>query len=551
MSFLRFLHPYKYALYIAAGLLLQAMGGCSSDNKHSSNTIYLNYSSGTLESIDPAFAKNLYNMWTDHMVYNTLVEADENLQLTPSLAKSWDVSTDGLQYTFHLRTDVFFQDNEVFAGGKGRRMTAKDVEYSFNRLIDANTASTGAWIFNDRVSKTQPFKALDDSTFIIRLTAPFRPLTQILSMPYCSVVPQEVVTKWGKDFRSHPCGTGPFMHHYWDEGNVLVLHKNPNYWQQDAAGNKLPYADAVQISFIDSKATEFMMLLQGRIDFVNGLDGSFKDLVLSKNGELKKDFYNRINLRKQTYLNTEYIGFLTDSTKDAVKDNPQLNPLVRRAVGYAIDKQKIATYFRNGAVLPATSGFIPQGIPGHDSSGHFGFDYNPAKAQQLLAQAGYPNGKGLKPLHVLAPENWADIVNFVATQVKEVGIPLEVEIIQPNILRQQMSKSEASMFRAQWIADYPDAETFLAFFNGRFPAPPNYTRFSNATFDKWYDESMNLPDSQRHIRYMQMDSLVMSYAPVIPLIYDRLMHFTSKRITGFKANPMNIIDLKTVRVEKN
>lgn len=535
-------------LYIAAGVLLQGISGCGSDNKQSTNTIYLNYSSGTLESIDPAFAKNLYNMWTDHMVYNTLVEADENLQLTPSLAKNWEVSTDGLQYTFHLRTDVFFQNNEVFTNGRGRKMTAADVEYSFNRLIDSTTASTGAWIFNDRVDKMQAFKALNDSTFVIRLNAPFRPLPQIMSMPYCSVVPHEAVAKWGKDFRAHPCGTGPFMFHYWDEGNVLVLRKNPNYWQHDATGKKLPYADAVQISFIDSKATEFMMLLQGRIDFVNGLDGSFKDLVLSKNGELKKDFSNRINLRKQTYLNTEYIGFLTDSTKDVVKDNPQLNPLVRRAVAYAIDRKKITTYFRNGAVLPATSGFIPQGIPGHDSSGRFGFNYNPAKAQQLLAQAGYPNGKGLKPLHVLAPENWADIVNFVATQVKEVGIPLEVEIIQPNILRQQMSRSEAPMFRAQWIADYPDAETFLAFFNGRFPAPPNYTRFSNATYDKWYDECMNLPDSERHIRYMQMDSLVMSYAPVIPLIYDRLMHFTSKRITGFKANPMNIIDLKTVRV---
>ena len=238
MSFLRFRRPYKYALYIAAGLLLQGIGGCGSDEQHKSNTIYLNYSSGTLESIDPAFAKNLYNMWTDHMVYNTLVEADENLQLTPSLAKSWDVSTDGLQYTFHLRTDVFFHDNAVFANGKGRKMTATDVEYSFNRLIDSTTASTGAWIFNDRVSKTQPFKALDDSTFVIRLIAPFRPLPQILSMPYCSVVPQEAVTKWGKDFRSHPCGTGPFMYHYWDEGNVLVLHKNPNYWQQDAQGEK-------------------------------------------------------------------------------------------------------------------------------------------------------------------------------------------------------------------------------------------------------------------------------------------------------------------------
>lgn len=550
MYFLYRSHRYKYVSYIIAITLLLYNSGCKSQKNKSVNTIFLNYSSGTLESIDPAFAKNLYNMWTDHMVYNTLVEADENLHLIPSLAKSWDVSADGLIYTFHLRTDAYFHDNEVFEKGKGRKMAAEDVVYSFSRLIDPETASAGAWIFNDRVDDAEPFKAIDDSTVIIKLKAPFRPLPEILSMPYCSVVPHEAVKKWGKDFRSHPCGTGPFRFHYWDEGNVLVLRKNPNYWQYDREGNRLPYADAVQIGFIDSKATEFMLLLQGKIDFVNGLDGSFKDLVLTKNGELKKDFSSKINLRKQTYLNTEYIGFLTDSTNDVVHGCPQLNPLVRRAVNHAIDRRKIVTYFRNGAVLPATSGFIPSGIQGHDSSSRFGFDYNPAKSLALLKQAGYPDGKGLKPLRVLAPENWADVVNFIATQLKEVGIPMEVEIIQANILRQQMSRSQATMFRAQWIADYPDAETFLAFFNGRFPAPPNYTRFSNATFDKWYDESMNLPDSMRHIRYMQMDSLVMSYAPVIPIFYDRLLHFTSKRISGFKANPMNIIDLKTVRVSQ-
>ncbi len=545
MYFLR--SRYCYLLYAAT--ICWLLASCNQRaKKQSDNTIYLNYSSGTLESIDPAFAKNLYNMWTDHMVYNTLVDADEYLQITPSLARSWEVSADGLTYTFRLRTDVFFQNNEAFVNGKGRKMTAADVVYSLGRLIDPATASTGAWIFNDRVAADSPFIATDDSTFIIRLSKPFRPLPVMLSMPYCSIVPHEAVEKWGKDFRAHPCGTGPFMFHYWDEGNVLVLRKNPHYWEQDNTGRKLPYADAVQISFIDSKATEFMLLLQGRIDFVNGLDGSFKDLVLTKNGELKADFSNKLNLRKQTYLNTEYIGFLTDSNSTVVKNNPQLNPLVRRAINHAIDRQKIVTYFRNGAVLPANSGFIPAGIRGHDSTHSFGFDYNPPKALALLKEAGYPNGKGLQPLHVLAPENWADIVNFIATQLKEVGIPLEVEIIQANILRQQMSRSQAAMFRAQWIADYPDAETFLAFFYGNFPAPPNYTRFNNLTYNKWYEESMNLPDTARYVRYRKMDSLVMSQAPVIPLFYDRLLHFTNKRITGLKANPMNMIDLKAVKV---
>ena len=528
------------------GLLVSS---CHKETKNAEKVFYLNYSAGTVESIDPAFAKNLYNMWTDHMVYNTLVETNEQLKVVPSLATRWETSTDGLVYHFFLRNDVYFQDNEVFPGGKGRRMTAQDVVYSFNRLVDPAVASTGAWIFNDRIVEKEPFVELNDTTVEIRLRAPFRPLPEILTMPYCSVVPKEAIEKWGKDFSQHPCGTGPFQFSYWDEGNVLVLKKNNNYWEQDSNGKRLPYLDAVQIGFVDSKATEFFLFLQGKVDFVNNIDGSFKDLVLTKNGELKREFKNKIRLTKRGYLNTEYVGFLVDPDNKILAQSPTKNLLVRQAINYAIDKPKIVRYFKNGATAPATEGFIPRGMPGYDSTASFGYHYDPAKALQLLAKAGFPNGKGLGSFTILTPDNWADIVNFIATQLQDIGIKAQVEIIQANILRQQMSKSEAVAFRAQWIADYPDAETFLAFFNSRFPAPPNYTRFKNEDFDRLYDKSMNEPDSIRRKMYQQMDSIVMSQAPVIPLFYDQMLHFTQLNVSGFTANPMNLIDLK--RVQKN
>jgi peptide/nickel transport system substrate-binding protein len=119
--------------------------------------------------------------------------------------------------------------------------------------------------------------------------------------------------------------------------------------------------------------------------------------------------------------------------------------------------------------------------------------------------------------------------------------------MQPNILRQQMSSGKALAFRGQWIADYPDAESYLAFFNSRLPAPPNYTRFRDTTFDRWYDESMGLPDEERWQRYRQMDSLVIAAAPVVPLFYDQMLHFSQLGLKGFSANPMNMIELKRVR----
>ncbi|HRO42046.1 MAG TPA: ABC transporter substrate-binding protein [Flavipsychrobacter sp.] len=537
------LRTIQCVVFLSWSLLLS----CSQHKEADKNIFYLNYSAGTIESIDPAFAKNLYNMWTDHMLYNTLVETNEELQVVPSLATHWVASADGLTYQFYLRNDVFFHDDKVFENGKGRKMTAHDVVYSFNRLVDPKVASTGAWIFNDRVAEKDPFVAINDTTLQIKLRTPFRPLPEILTMPYCSIVPKEAVEYWGKDFSQHPVGTGPFQFSYWDEGNVLVLKKNNRYWEKDAEGNQLPYLHAVQIGFVDSKATEFFLFLQGKVDFVNNIDGSFKDLVLSKNGALKKEFENKIVLTKRFYLNTEYIGFLVDSTNKLLSHSPTKNLLVRQAINYAIDRPKIARYFKNGSVVPATEGFIPRGMPGHDSTARFGYSYDPKKALKLLAKAGFPNGRGLSSFIILTPDNWADIVNFIATQLQDIGINAKVEIIQANILRQQMSKSEAIAFRAQWIADYPDAETFLAFFNSRFPAPPNYTRFNNEDFDKLYDASLNAPDTIRKKMYRSMDSIVMSHAPVIPLFYDQMLHFTQPNIEGFTANPMNLIDLKKVR----
>ena len=441
---------------------------CNSHTISDKQVFRFNLSGGYLESIDPAFAKDLSVMTVTHMVYNTLVETDEYLHTIPSLAKTWDVSADGLSYTFHLRNDVYFHDNSLFANGKGRKMTAADVAYSFYRLTDAKTASPGAWVFNEHVG-AQPFTAADDTTLIIKLTTPFRPLPQILSMPYCSIVPKEVAEHWGRDFRSHPCGTGPFMFHYWDEGSMLVLHKNPHYWQHDSAGKQLPYIDAVQISFTDNKATEFLLFMQGKLDFVTGIDGSFKDLILSKNGALKPEYQNKFHLDKLTYLNTEYLGFLTDDTMAAMQAEPTRNVLIRQAINYGINRQKIVTYLKNGMGIPAIHGFIPAGMPGYDSASKYGYDYNPAKALQLLAQAGYPGGKGLPPIKVLVQDNYVDIVNFIATELQDIGIRLSIEVMQPNILKMQMSKSKAVFFRANWIADYPDAETFLAFFNSRFP----------------------------------------------------------------------------------
>ena len=505
-----------------------------------------------IASLDPAFAKNQSIMWPVHQIYNTLVEPDNQLHIVPSLASSWEVSPDRRTWRFHLRTDVFFQDNEAFPEGKGRRMTAADVVYSFYRIIDKKTASSGAWIFNSRIDTAGlAFRALDDSTFQLRLVAPFNPILGLLSMQYCSIVPREVVEKYGKDFRSHPCGTGPFRCTTWEEGQTLILLKNGHYFEKDSAGRRLPYLDAVKVSFYDNKATEFLLFRQGQLDFINDIDPSFKDEVLNKKGELKEQWKGKIILSTHPYLNTEYLGILVDTSNELVKDSPLRWKKVRQAINYGFDRRKMMLYLRNSLGTPAESGFVPAGLPSFDSAAVQGYHYDPDLARQLLAQAGYPDGKGMPPIRLLTIAIYADFASFIARELEDIGCKIQVEVVQKGLLLEETARSQALFFRGSWIADYPDAENYLSVFYSRNPAPPNYTRYNNPAFDRLYEQALlENNDSLRYRLYREMDQMMIRDAPVVPLWYDEVIRMANPWVKGFEPNALNMLELRHVRIEK-
>ena len=268
-------------------ILLSA--SCTNIKKKSENIFRYNEQTG-IASLDPAFAKNQSIMWAIHQLYNTLVEVDAQLNIVPSLAKNWEFSEDRKTVTFHLRNDVFFHEDEAFVNKEKRKLIAADIVYSFQRIQDKKIASPGSWIFNNKVDSINAFTAIDDSTFQLRLLKPYNPILGILSMQYCSVVPKEVVEKYGDRFRSHPVGTGPFQFVAWEEGQALILKKNPNYFEKDSLGNKLPYLNGIKVSFYDSKATEFLLFRQKQLSFINDIDASFKDEVLTKKGILRENW---------------------------------------------------------------------------------------------------------------------------------------------------------------------------------------------------------------------------------------------------------------------
>lgn len=538
----------KRLLFIFSLALLAA---CSSHD-HGDKMIFRYNETVGIASLDPAFAKDQSTIWPCKQLYNGLVElstseaGDDAIQVEPSIAKYWDISSDGLTYTFTLRNDVYFHCSPLLSstvpadsiGGtthsNTRRVVASDFVYSFRRIIDPAVLSPGAWV----LSEVDTFYAANDTTFIIRLREPFSPFLSLLGMVYCSVVPHEVVEYYGKDFRSHPCGTGPFQFQYWKEGVKLVLRKNPNYFEKG-----LPYLDAVAVTFIVDRQTVFLEFIKGNLDFMNSLDASYKDEILTLDGRLKEKYADRIDMISIPYLNTEYLGFNMSDGSGVISQK------IRQAISCGFDRRKMMRYLRNNIGVPGVNGFIPRGLPGAAKEPMN--EYDPDRARRLLAEAGYPNGKGLPTLKLSTTANYLDLCKYIQQQLGLLGINVEVDVNPPAPLREQMAQGKLQWFRASWIADYPDAENYLSLFYSPncAPAGPNYTRFKDAKVDRLYEQARSTADdSLRTLLYHQIDSLVMEQAPVLVLYYDQILHFTHKNVTGLRTNAMNTLDLRRVKI---
>lgn len=550
--------------YLWLLLAIIAHTSCSIENKNTtqhqqqdySNVFRLNEATG-ISSLDPAFARNFENIMAVNQLFNGLVQMNEKLEVIPAIAKSWTISDDGKVYTFILRDDVYFHDHPVFPDGKGRKVVAQDFVNSFYRIIDPKLASPGAWIFNDvdfsEKSDYSGFVAENDTTLKIYLKHPFPPFLGILTMQYCSVVPHEVVEKYGEDFRSNPVGTGPFKFKIWKEGVKLVLVKNENYFEKDENGNKLPYLDAVSISFIKDRHSEFLSFIRGEFDLLSGLDGSYKDELLTQQGELKDIYKDKLELRKVPFLKTDYIAFYLDEKNEKIKNSPLLKKLVRQAINYGFNRDEMVRYLRNNIGQAAHAGFIPMGMPGFDPAKVKGYTYNPDKARDLLFQAGFPEGKGMPEITLSTTAAYLDLSEYIQKQLNDIGIKIKIEVLPAAIHSENSARGKLQFFRKSWVADYPDAENFLALFYSKNFAPtgPNYTHFNNRLFDKLYETAkQTLNDEKRIELYQEMDKIIVEEAPIVNLYYDEAIKFHPKNIEGLEINPMNLLTLKRVKKHK-
>lgn len=534
----------KYLSLVILTFVLFSCGGGEENNSSKVERKVFHYiQHRSVTSLDPAFAKSQANIWAIDHLYNGLVQLDDDLNIQPSIAKSWTISDDGLTYTFNLRDDVFFHDNEAFPQKKGRKVTAEDFVYSFERVWKGSINSPGAWIFNGRIATDSPFQAVDNQTFVVKLAQPFRPMLGILTMQYCSVIPKEAVEKYGADFRKNPVGTGPFKFKRWLENQSLFLVKNKKYFETEN-GQALPYLDGVRVSFVGDRKTAYLELIAGKTDFMSGLESSFVNELLSPEGELLSKQAEKLTFLKSPFLNSEYLGIRFDGSAN----NPLANKKIRQALNYGFDREKMLRTMRNKVGKPASSGFTPIGLPSFSEAKAKGYSFNPEKARQLLSDAGFPNGKDLPTIELLSTKDYEDLCTFIARQWEDLGIKVQVELEESATLREKMKNGQAPFFRGSWIADYPDAESFLTVFYGKNPAPPNYTQFKNTDFDQLYEKALTEnEDAKRYELYHQMDQILIEEAPVVFLFYDETAWFVKKGITGLSKNAINLLSLKKVK----
>jgi peptide/nickel transport system substrate-binding protein len=510
-----------------------------------SNVFRYNQSEG-ITSLDPAFARNIENIWACDHLFDGLVEMGPDLLVRPAIAHGWQIGDSGRTYIFQLRPDVLYHDHPAFPGGKGRRVVAGDVLYSYERIRDPRTASPGRWIFDHVLPGSEGFSAIDDSTFQIRLLRPFPPFLGILSMIYGGIVPREVIEQEGRSFREHPVGAGPFRFFHWKEGVKLVLQRNEHYYQTDDKGNKLPYLDAITVGFVKDRNAEFLSLVKGELDMMSGADGAFLNELVDPKGNIRDKYTDRIHLERSPALATDYLGFLLDTTGTAVIQGPWKDVRLRQAMNFALDRERIISHLMHGIGSPARS-ILPPNMPGGSGKG---YGHDPGKARALMTDAGFPNGKGLPPLKLTVTASYLELCELIQHDLAEFGVKVIVDVVPLGTHKEGVANGDFGCFRKNWMADYPDAENFLLLFNSanKAPAGPNYTRFSDPEFDRIYQKSLATADEDERLRlYAQMDSIVIAQAPAVFLLHPEVVRFARRNVSGLVADPMNNLDLRRVR----
>lgn len=536
-------------------------------------TYTLNVLRGDPKGLDPVQVNSKHADDICTQIYDKLVDLNSKLELVPELARALPaISEDGKLYRFTLRTDVNFQDDQCFPNGKGRRMTAHDVKYSFTRCCDPRTQTLAFWAFKgkvrgateyfeainagDTVGKEIPgFRVVNDSTFEIELVEPFAPFIYYLVNSLGSVVPHEAVEKYQENFFQHPVGTGAFTFVSWTNREQIVLKRNPNYWAHDEQGNQLPFLNELRFRFVTDDKVQFSEFENKTLDELFSIPTEFYTMVIDTATGKPTAKYAGYQVQSTPAMLTWFFDFNTARP-------PFNNADLRRAFNYAIDRQKIVRYVLQGsAYAPAVHGLVPPVFPNYQTDAIKGYDYQPELARQLLAKAGYPKGKGLEPitLYIYPEPRLVEVAQAVQEMLtRELNITVEIKQVEFAQMQSQAELGHFAFWGTRWYGDYPDPETYLALLYGAnvpasdtLPSYPNGTRYNSPQFDEHFRKGVATIDAlARMTHYAKAEQIGMNDAPLMPLFYEMHYQLLQSNVRGRWLDAMARMDLKFVWKEE-
>lgn len=488
-------------------------------------------------TLDPACAADAGSAEYIVEIFSGLVSFDQDLNIIPDIAESFDTSDDGLVYTFHLRKTVNFHDSS-------RRVTAADFKFSMERALHPDTLSTVGEVYLDDIVGAKEFvrgqaeevtgiKAVNDDTLEITIDAPKAYFLSKLTYPTAFVVDRREVGDStcfeGQDWTQNPNGTGPFKLAELAFGERIELEPNADFYLD-------PKPALSKVTYIISGGSPLVMYENDEID-ITGIGINDIDRIRDPSEALNAEFH------ESESLDTFYIGV-------NVTEPPFDDPKVRQALAMAIDKDLIASSLLVDLVIPAR-GILPPGMPGY-SEGLDGLPYDPGRARDLLDEAGGPDvlqdvtiltsGRGASPGPVLDA--------IIALWEENLGVTIAIEQEEFGVFQRDVKEGKYQLTSQGWIADYLDPQDFLDI-HFHSESPNNETGYADSEVDDLLERARTETDTEARLDlYQQAEEIIVEGAPWIPLSHGKNSYLIKPYVRGYIVPQFVIPNLRYVTIER-
>ncbi|WP_156291308.1 glutathione ABC transporter substrate-binding protein [Oceanobacillus salinisoli] len=476
-------------------------------------------------SLDPHMTNDTPSANVRINIYDNLVTQDENMELQPSLAESWE-QIDETTWEFKLREGVTFHD--------GTEFNAEVVKANIERILDPEIGAAVLFMYN-MVTEVQ---VVDDYTVRFITEYPFAPLPAHLAHPGGQMISKELIEEDyaaiesgeqpGSVINANPVGTGPFIFEEWKNGQSVTLVNNENYWDEPAL------LDSVTFNVVPEDLTRISELTTGNAHITTPLSPSDVAQVEGTDG---------MHVQRQESSSLAYIGFNMDK-------EPFDDVRVRQAISMAIDKEQIINGIYDGAGIPANGPLAP-GIFGHDETLN-GLEYNVEEAKNLLAEAGYEDGFSAT-IWTNDDRQRVDTATNVQAQLAEIGIDLEVEILEWGAMLDQTANGEHEMMVFGWTTVTGDADNGLypLFHSDNLGTPGNRTFTVDEELDKYLDEARQTADPEaRKELYSQAQEKLVELAPFAYLLHQEYLLGVRDEVKNLSQLPTQLLQLKEVYIEE-